>query len=83
MFPTDGGKEKFTLCNLITKVFKKLRAMRTQGGLCCHHALPFRRSLAGREKGSDPERHVQQPLESERESLSAEVTLINGPHPWL
>ena len=57
--------------------------MRTQGGLCSHHALPFRRSLAGREKGSDPERHVRQPLESERESLSAEVTLINGPHPWL
>ena len=35
------------------------------------------------EKGSDPERRVRQPLESERESLSAEVTLINGPHPWL
>lgn len=83
MFPIDNEKEKFTLLNLISKIFKKLKAICTQGGLCCHHALPFRYSFTRRKKWRDPERHVWQALECGRESFSAEVMLINGPYLWL
>jgi hypothetical protein len=52
--------------------------MHTQEGLCCHQALSFRSSLAGRKKRVDPKRHAKLPLEREEASSSADVTLING-----
>lgn len=75
---------EFTFFNLISEIFKKLRAIYTQRWLGCHHAFSFRCHLAGRKKWGDSERHVWlTAFRQGEESLRAEVTLINGPHPWL